>query len=259
MNPTQAPEPVSELIRGAVIEPSRVRNDGQCSTWRVVRPSGDVLYLKVDRHLGPEVERLRWLVGRLPVPRVEAWAEDADGFGWLVTRAIPGASASSLAADAEVDWLIDLLADALRLVHSLPVEDCPFDSTTERLIATAEDHIRRGSVEQVWDHDRGTWVDASAAFERLMTRRPEAGGLVVVHGDYCLPNVMVAEHRLSGYLDVGSVGRGDPWVDLVACADSGRRNLGKRWDGQRFFHRYGLAPDPARLRWFRLLSDLSPL
>ena len=55
------------------------------------------------------------------------------------------------------------------------------------------------------------------------------------------------------------VGEKDANCYLVACADSGRRNLGKRWDGQRFFHRYGLAPDPARLRWFRLLSDLSPL
>ena len=57
MNPTQAPEPVSELIRGAVIEPSWVRNDCQCSTWRVVRPSGDVLYLKVDPVTRGDYER----------------------------------------------------------------------------------------------------------------------------------------------------------------------------------------------------------
>lgn len=257
MKPVRAPKPIRMLLQGAVIEQSWVRDDGYGSTWRVARPDGGLFYLKVDRNLRRELDRLSWLAGRLSVPPVVAWSEEPGSDGWLVTKAIPGAPASSLAADAGADWLIDLLADALRLVHSLPVEECPFDTTTERLIATAEDRVRRCSVERVWDRDRGEWLIAAAAFEELMVRRPESSGLVVVHGDYCLPNVLVADRQVSGYLDVGSLGRGDPCIDLAACEYSGRRNLGKQWDGQRFFRRYGLSPDPTSLRWFMLLSELS--
>lgn len=253
----RAPKPIRKLLQGAVIEQSWVRDDGYGSTWRFARPDGEPCYLKVDRNLGRELDRLRWLVGRLSVPSVIAWTEAAGGEGWLVTKAIPGAPASSLAADGGADWLIDLLADALRLVHSLPVEECPFDTTTERLIATAEDRVRRGSSKRVWDRVRGAWLSASAAFEELMARRPASGGLVVVHGDYCLPNVLVADRQVSSYLDVGNLGRGDPCIDLAACEYSGRRNLGRQWDGQRFFRRYGFSPDPTTLRWFSLLSELS--
>lgn len=126
MNPVQAPKPIRMLLQGAVIEQTWVRDDGYGSTWRVARPDGELFYLKVDRNLRRELDRLSWLAGRLSVPPVVAWSEEAGSDGWLVTKAIPGAPASSLAADAEADWLIDLVADALRLVHSLPVEECPF-------------------------------------------------------------------------------------------------------------------------------------
>lgn len=153
--------------------------------------------------------------------------------GRLSAQSFPSAPADNDAAD----WWIDLLADSLRLMHSLPVEECPFDTTTERLLASAEDHVRSGSIARVWDRDQGAWISAVAAFDELVARRPATGGIVVVHGDYCLPDVLVADHHPPGFLDVGSLGRDDPWIDLTACEHSGRRNLGGRWDGQRFFGR----------------------
>src|SRR5260370_34572936 len=42
------------------------------------------------------------------------------------------------------------------------------------------------------------------------------GGHVLVHGDYCLPNVLVMDGVLTGLIDVGQTGLGDPRVDLAA-------------------------------------------
>ena len=41
-------------------------------------------------------------------------------------------------------------------------------------------------------------------------------GHVLIHGDYCLPNVLVAGGRLSALIDVGRAGLGDPREDLAA-------------------------------------------
>ena len=41
-------------------------------------------------------------------------------------------------------------------------------------------------------------------------------GESLVHGDACLPNFMVADNRLSGYIDLGDMGVGDVEVDLSA-------------------------------------------
>lgn len=41
-------------------------------------------------------------------------------------------------------------------------------------------------------------------------------GSVLIHGDYCLPNVLVHEGAFSGLVDVGRSGLGNPGDDLAA-------------------------------------------
>ena len=41
-------------------------------------------------------------------------------------------------------------------------------------------------------------------------------GNVLIHGDYCLPNVLVQEGKLSALIDVGRSGLGNPEDDLAA-------------------------------------------
>jgi aminoglycoside phosphotransferase len=43
-----------------------------------------------------------------------------------------------------------------------------------------------------------------------------APGNVLIHGDYCLPNVLVDDGRMTGLVDVGRAGLGDPRDDLAA-------------------------------------------
>ena len=52
-------------------------------------------------------------------------------------------------------------------------------------------------------------------------------GSVLTHGDFCLPNVLVSEGRLSGLIDVGEAGLGSPEIDLAAGVWSLQYNFGK--------------------------------
>ncbi len=67
------------------------------------------------------------------------------------------------------------------------------------------------------------------------TRRP---GHVLVHGDYCLPNVLVHEGRLSGVLDVGGATLGRPDVDLAAGVWTLQYNFGEGY-AREFLDAYG--------------------
>jgi aminoglycoside phosphotransferase len=49
---------------------------------------------------------------------------------------------------------------------------------------------------------------------------------VVIHGDYCLPNVLMQDGKLSGLLDVGLAGLGDPREDLAAGVWTLQYNFG---------------------------------
>jgi aminoglycoside phosphotransferase len=66
-------------------------------------------------------------------------------------------------------------------------------------------------------------------------------GSVLVHGDYCLPNVLVSDGRLSGLIDVGGSGVGNPEIDLAAGVWSLQYNFGKGHAAE-FLAAYGWPP-----------------
>ncbi len=47
----------------------------------------------------------------------------------------------------------------------------------------------------------------------------------VVHGDFCLPNILLHRSRVSGFVDLGQVTVGDPWEDYAWCLWSLEYNL----------------------------------
>jgi kanamycin kinase len=66
-------------------------------------------------------------------------------------------------------------------------------------------------------------------------------GNVLIHGDYCLPNVLVEEGRLSALVDVGGAGLGSPEVDLAAGVWTLQYNFGKGFASE-FLDAYGWPP-----------------
>lgn len=47
----------------------------------------------------------------------------------------------------------------------------------------------------------------------------------LIHGDYCLPNILVKEDKVVGFVDLGDAGIGDPWYDYAWCIWSLEYNL----------------------------------
>jgi kanamycin kinase len=64
---------------------------------------------------------------------------------------------------------------------------------------------------------------------------------VLVHGDYCLPNVLVSDGGLSALVDVGAAGLGDPRQDLAAGVWTLQYNFGPGHAGE-FLDAYGAPP-----------------
>ena len=64
---------------------------------------------------------------------------------------------------------------------------------------------------------------------------------MLVHGDYCLPNVLVEDGELSALVDVGGAGLGDPQVDLAAGVWTLQYNYGPG-HARAFLDSYGWKP-----------------
>lgn len=199
-----------------------------------------------------EVERLRWLHGRARVPAVVDFVEDAT-HDYLLMAALPGVDAATVSLPPHM--LVGVLADALQTLHCIDVVDCPFRHTISDSIAKAEALLAAGRVAVDDFNPENLGRSPASMLDELIATRPSTEGQTFTHGDFCLPNVIIHEGRLSGLVDVGFAGVGDPYRDLALIGRSLQRNLGAGWV-DRFFQLYGLAaPDWDRLRFFRLLDE----
>ena len=53
----------------------------------------------------------------------------------------------------------------------------------------------------------------------------DSGYNTLIHGDFCLPNILVKGKEIIGFIDLGDAGIGDPWRDYAWCIWSLEYNL----------------------------------
>lgn len=56
----------------------------------------------------------------------------------------------------------------------------------------------------------------------------DEGYNTLIHGDFCLPNILVTNENNIGYIDLGDAGIGDPWRDYAWCIWSLEYNLNSK-------------------------------
>jgi kanamycin kinase/aminoglycoside 3'-phosphotransferase-2 len=253
------PQAVSRWLQGYQAEPVTVGMSG-AGVYRWGKPGepGRILKVRPDSHhpdpgfrLAPEAEKMRWLSAWAPVPEVLEYSQH-DGCEYLLMTEIVGRSGAEDWPPEERPRVVAALAEALQRLHSIPLEACPFDQRLEAKLAQARRRTELG------------WVDpadfsAEELLEVLFKLRPAEEDLVVCHGDYCLPNVLLYEGKLSGFVDLGRLGVADRYQDLALMTRSLTSDLnpqfGEGWDGV-FLEAYGLRePDWERLEFYRLLDE----
>ncbi len=249
------------LVAGALWMPVAIGASG-AAVWHGVLPAGDAIYLKIAdrepmmREVRAEVERLRWLAGKLPVPRVLGYAED-HGKHALLLSTVPGSMTCDEQALQRPDAVVRALAAGLRLIHALPIATCPFDERDAVKLARAHAYIAAGWCDPDdldADHQGLSWDEL---VQTIAATLPTTSDLVFTHGDYCLPNVLidVTTFAVTGFIDWGRAGIADRAQDLALAARSIAFNLGAAWVAP-FFMAYGLPePDQARLAFYRLLDE----
>jgi aminoglycoside phosphotransferase len=229
-----------------------------CSGTRVFRFEGRG-YLKIASHahdLRPERDRLVWLEGRLPAPRLLYFGED-DSHQFMLMSEIPGLPAFDEVLRDSTDQIITLVAEGLKMIHRVDITDCPFDQRISTLMEAACDNLLNDRVDET-DFDaprRGR--SAQDLYAELLATRPTESTPVFVHGDYCLPNILIDPDRMAitGFIDWGSAGVSDGYTDLALAARSITYNLGAEWVAP-FWTAYGLTEiDHARITFFQLLDE----
>ena len=221
------PRIVHALARGD--EPQLVwRNDLGGLTFRLGERFLKWNPLSTGIDLEREFVRLQWISARHPAPRPIDHGVDG-GAQWLLTDALPGATAVGDEWRARRPEAIRAVAMGLRAIHAIPVDDFPAEWSAQ------------------------VWVGRESP---SLGTRPPIDEPVLVHGDACAPNTLISGEGLwTGNVDFGDLAVGDRWADLAIASMSLDWNFGEGHQ-QEFFDAYGIEVDEERIRYYRLLWDL---
>lgn len=138
-------------------------------------------------------------------------SNDSD---WLFTASVKGENCSHEKYLAEPGRLCDTLAQELRKLHETDYTGCPIPDRTAEYLAGAERNYRTGNYEEFHFPDSFSYRSAKEAHDVLAAGKDALQSKVLLHGDYCLPNVILDGWKLSGFIDVGSGGVGDRHIDI---------------------------------------------
>lgn len=262
-------DPFAELLPGGA---DWVPVESGESGATVLRDEAGGRYVKVVTaaradELAAERDRIAWLSSAgIPGSSVIEWRVTAQGAA-LVTSAVDGVPADRLdAAELRAAW--PAIADILRRLHDLPAMGCPYDRALDGMMAAARATVAEDRVQTEFlpvDLQDVPPAQILAGLECELGKRiaQEQAEAVVCHGDFCLPNILIAPDgsHVAGLIDLGRLGRADPYADIALLLANARETWPDetvaREADEEFAARYGIALDPARQDFYLRLDPLT--
>lgn len=212
------------------------------------------------------VSMMRWLEAKLPTPEV-LHTEKAAGMQYLLMSRVPGKMACDPYYIHRPEELAGLLAQALQMLWSVDITDCPKERRLEDDLAEAKYRVENGLIDlddvEPETFGEGVFESPAHLLSWLEENRPELEP-VLSHGDFCLPNVFFQDGRVSGFIDLGDAGISDKWRDIALCWRSLKHNLcgkyaatpAKDFSPDILFEKLGIEPNWEKLRYYILLDEL---
>ncbi len=243
--PFSLPEEILPYLKGANLYDSS--SSPEARVWLLDVGQGYYLKRGTLGALKSETEMSAYFAKKGLGAAVLCYVSDGEA-DYLLTERVTGEDCTDPRYLAEPRRLAALLGETLRALHESDYTDCPIQDHTAAYLARAEENHRRGCFDASFLVGYGMETP-EAAWELLASEGGRLQNEVLLHGDFCLPNILLRDFRLSGFIDVGCGGVGDRHVDLFWGAWTLAFNLGTDVYRDLFFDAYGRDRiDPCRLR-----------
>lgn len=231
----QFPEAFHPWLEGAQVYDSSCSPDAR--VWFLDRGKG--LYLKTSAKgsLETEANMTRYFHSKGLSAQVVAYEQQETD--WLLTARIPGEDCTLPQYLDDPRRLSELTGQLLRMLHEQITSDCPIPDRTEVYLTTVQQNYAAGKYDASLFPDNWGYASAEDAWKVVQEVGPLLRRDTLLHGDYCLPNIMLDNWRFSGFLDVGNGGVGDRHIDLFWGLWSLNFNLKTNAWADRFLDAYG--------------------
>lgn len=208
---------VSQKIENILLGKNLVENDIGQSGDKVYKIEGfnddKNKYLKIENKerlfgIKREYEVYEFLKGKIKVPEVYYYE-----YPYLITTEVKGICSFQV-EESERIKVMRILAKALKELHLIDIKDFS-------LLSDLTYEIKNGKNTE----------------DGLLNMACEE--YVFVHGDACLPNIIIHEGEFGGFIDMGAAGIGNRYEDLAYCVWSTLYNFKDVKYIHEFFKEYG--------------------
>ena len=233
--PEEIPESMRNLFEGAPIYDSSSSPEARV----LFADTGEGLYLKIAEGgtLAREAEMTAYFHGKGLATEVVAYESGAQDF--LLTRAVRGEDLTHESYLSDPKRLCDAFALTLRDLHERDFSDCPIKERMTDYLALAHKNYKAGIFDAALFPEGIGFKNADEAYAVLQAGSACFQNDTLLHGDYCLPNVLFDCWRFSAFIDLGNSGVGDRHVDLFWGAWTLFYNLKTDKYRDRFLDAYG--------------------
>lgn len=213
-----------------------------------------------------EYHVMEWLQDKLPVPRVLGYERD-DRKTYLLMTKVPGEMSCADRYMNDPELLTSMLAEGLQMLWKVDISSCPYTWKLEKKLQMAK-HTVENNLVDMDDVEPDTFgengfKDPKNLLEWLNSHKPEENP-VLCHGDFCLPNIFLANGKVSGYIDLGKTGVADKWQDIALCYRSLLHNFDGKYTGKKYqgfhadllFEKLEIEPEWDKIRYYILLDEL---
>lgn len=142
------------------------------------------------------------------------------------------------------------------MLQSICIENCILDNSLDIKLKEALYNIENNLV------DMGDWEDDNEfktpmeLLEYLKQNKPKESTLSFTHGDYCLPNILGKNKKISGFIDLGRGGIADIYQDIAICVRSLKHNYETERYTDIFFKHLGMEVNREKIEYYILLDEL---
>lgn len=160
---------------------------------------------------------------------------DAD---WMLSVRIAGEDCLDSMYLGDPARLCDTTAQLLRQLHETDFTGCPILRTKDYLETARRNYETRHYDASLFPDNWG-YATAEEAWREVERNGKFLASDTLLHGDYCLPNIMLNNWQLAGYIDLDTGGIGDRHIDLFWGMWSLQFNLKTDRFRNRFLDIYG--------------------
>ncbi len=235
INKADIPAEFYSYLDGATVFDSSCSNRAQ--VWFLDKDCGFYLKKAPKGTLQKEAAMTAFFHSKGLSPEVVAYESQAED--WMLTVRAKGEDCIYPQYLDDPQRLCDTTAQLLRMLHETDTSGCPVSDRTKDYISTAHSNFQLGKYDSNLFPDNWGYTTAEEAYRELEEKGKYLQTDTLLHGDYCLPNIMLDNWHFSAFIDLDTAGVGDKHVDLFWGIWSLQFNLKTDRFRDRFLDAYG--------------------